>query len=294
MNTMKSKTTAILALTALTAAVGLAGEPASSFKDDKEKASYAVGLNMGGTWKRQDIELDYEALLRGLNDARQEGKALLNEQEIREVLNKFQQDIFAKQKLKRQQLGEKNKGEGDAFLADNKGKAGVITLPSGLQYKVITDGSGSIPKSDDIVEVNYRGTLIDGTEFDSSAKAGKPATFRVNGVIKGWTEALGLMKAGSKWQLFIPPNLAYAEAGSGQKIGPNATLLFDLELVSVQPAPPPAAPAPPLTSDIIKVPSLEEMKKGAKIETIKAEDVEKLQKQAQEQKTPEPKSAEKK
>jgi hypothetical protein len=148
----------------------------------------------------------------------------------------------------------------------------VVTLTNGLQYKVITEGTGDVPKPEDTVTANYRGTLIDGTEFDSSAKTAKPATFRVTGVIKGWTEALTRMKIGSKWQLFIPPYLAYGERGSGLHIGPN---------VSIQPPPPPPTPAAPLTSDIIKVPSLEEMKKGAKIETIKAEDVEKLIKQEQ-------------
>jgi FKBP-type peptidyl-prolyl cis-trans isomerase FklB len=153
---------------------------------------------------------------------------------------------------------------------------------------VLTDGFGDSPKAEDIVTVNYRGTLLDGTEFDNSNKRGQPAKFRVNGVIAGWTEALQKMKPGSKWQLFVPSNLAYGENGN-QNIAPHATLLFDLELVSAEAPPPPPPPAAPLTSDIIKVPSLEEMKKGAKIETIKAEDVEKIQKQQQTNTTSKPK-----
>ncbi|MCC6820919.1 MAG: FKBP-type peptidyl-prolyl cis-trans isomerase, partial [Verrucomicrobia subdivision 3 bacterium] len=166
------------------------------------------------------------------------------------------------------------------FLAENKAKPGIVTLPSGLQYKVVTEGAGEMPKAEDTVSVNYRGTFVDGTEFDSSAKTGKPATFRVGGVIKGWTEALTHMKTGAKWELFIPYDLAYGEMCRPPGIPPAATLLFDVELLSIQPPAPPAPPAAPLTSDIIKVPSLEEMKKGAKIETIKADEVDKLQKPA--------------
>ncbi|MBE0543711.1 MAG: FKBP-type peptidyl-prolyl cis-trans isomerase [Verrucomicrobia bacterium] len=274
-------TLAILAGLAVTA--NLQAQDSKPFKDEKEKASYAVGLNLGSNWKRQDIDLDFDQVLRGLKDTRPDAQPLLTEEEAREVLTKFQQQIMAAQQEKRRVQGEKNKQAGAAFLAENKSKPGVKTLENGLQYKVITEGSGDIPKREDTVTVKYRGTLIDGTEFDSSEKAPNgTATFRVNGVIRGWTEALTQMKVGSKWQLVIPPDLAYGERGSGPNIGPESTLIFDVELLSVQPAPPPAQPKP-LTSDIIKVPSVEEMKKGAKIETIKAEDVEKLQKQQQEQ-----------
>lgn len=271
-------------LAGLVVTAHLPAQDANPFKDEKEKASYAVGLNLGGNWKRQDIDLDFDQVLRGLKDTRPNAKPLLTEEEAREVLNKFQQQIMAAQQEKRRVQGEKNKQAGAAFLAENKNKPGVKTLDNGLQYKVITEGSGDIPKREDTVTVKYRGTLIDGTEFDNSEKAPNgTATFRVNGVIRGWTEALTQMKVGSKWQLFIPPDLAYGERGSGANIGPESTLIFDVELLSVQPAPPPVQPKP-LTSDIIKVPSAEEMKKGAKIETIKAEDVEKLQKQQQEKK----------
>ncbi|TAL00417.1 MAG: FKBP-type peptidyl-prolyl cis-trans isomerase [Verrucomicrobia bacterium] len=253
--------------------------------DAKQKASYAIGQNMGaglaGNITRQEAELDNALLSRGFTDGLA-GKGQFTEAQIREVLTAFQQDLQAKQQEKRKLAGEKNKADGEKFLAENKTKPGVVALENGLQYKVVTEGKGETPKPDDMVDVNYRGTLIDGTEFDSSAKTGRPATFRVGGVIKGWQEALTRMKAGSKWQLFIPADLAYGEFGSGPKIGPNSVLIFDVELLAVK-SPPPPAPAPaPLTSDIIKVPSAEEMKKGAKIETIKAEDVEKLQKQAQE------------
>lgn len=261
-------------------AVGASGQEAKPFKDDKEKASYALGLNLGNNWKRQDIELDFDQLLRGLKDTREGAKPLLTEQETRDVLSDYQRQITAKQQEKRRLQGEKNKKEGDAFLAANKDKPGVITLTNGLQYKVLAEGTGDIPKREDTVTVKYRGTLIDGTEFDNSEKSPNgTATFRVTGVIPGWTEALTRMKTGAKWQLFIPAELAYGEFGK-PPIGPNSTLLFDIELLSIQP-PAPVVQSAPLTSDIIKVPSLEEMKKGAKIETIKAEDVERLQREQQ-------------
>lgn len=285
------KATVLAILTGLVATNGLRAQDAKPFKDEKEKASYAVGLSYGSFLKRQEIQVngfDFDQFVLGVKTAVAGEKPLLTDQEASDVLKKFQQELSAKQQEKKRQLGEKNKKEGEVFLAENKDKPGIMTLTNGLQYKVLTEGTGDIPKPEDMVTVNYRGTLIDGTEFDSSAKAGKPATFRVTGVIPGWTEALKKMKTGSKWQLFIPPGLAYGERGSGPLIGPNATLLFDVELLSIQATPPPVQSAP-LTSDIIKVPSLEEMKKGAKIETIKAEDVEKLQKQQQQQEKQKPK-----
>jgi FKBP-type peptidyl-prolyl cis-trans isomerase FklB len=159
---------------------------------------------------------------------------LLTEEEARAALVAAQNDMRKKVQDKMQQAGEGNKKEGDAFLAANKTKEGIVTLPSGLQYKILTPGTGPKPTASDTVVCNYRGTLIDGKEFDSSYKRGQPATFAVGGVIKGWTEALQLMPAGSKWQLFIPPDLAYAERGAGADIGPNATLIFEVELLSIQ------------------------------------------------------------
>ena len=146
----------------------------------------------------------------------------------------FQKEMMAKHAEVMNTLGEKNKKEGEVFLAENKKKEGVTTLPSGLQYKVIKAGTGKKPKSTDTVTVNYRGTLIDGTEFDSSYRRGEPASFGVSGVIPGWTEAMQLMQEGAKWQVVVPPNLAYGEKGAGPNIGPNATLIFEIELISIQ------------------------------------------------------------
>ena len=279
---MNMKTTVFAILAGCGVATGLCAGEAQPFKDEKEKASYAVGLNYGSDLKRKDIELDANQFSQGFKDA-YSGKALLTEQEMRDVLNAYSQTLRAKAEEKKKQLGEKNKKEGEAFLAENKTKPGVIALPSGLQYKVITEGTGQIPKATETVVAHYRGTLLDGAEFDSSYSRNQPLTRQVTGLIKGWQEALQLMKTGSKWQLFIPPGLAYGEHGFPPKVGPEATLIFEMELLSIQAPPPPVTNAP-LTSDIIKVPSLEEMKKGAKIETIKAEDVEKLQRQQQQEK----------
>lgn len=277
---MNMKTIALLIFAGVLSTSGLRADEAA-FKNDKDKTSYALGAYYGGTWKRMEVEVtdvNFDEVVRAMKAALTGEKSALTQEEIKPILDKFQQDLSARQQEKRRIAGEKNKVEGEAFLAANKSKPGVITLPSGLQYKVVSEGEGDMPKPEDSVTVHYRGTLIDGTEFDSSIKRGQPASFRVGGVIPGWTEALTLMKPGAKWQLFIPSTLAYGERGN-PSIGPNATLLFDVELISIQPPPTPTAPPAPLTSDIIKVPSLEEMKKGAKIETIKAEDVEKLQKQ---------------
>jgi FKBP-type peptidyl-prolyl cis-trans isomerase FklB len=187
-------------------------------------------------------------------------------------------ELRQKAEEKRKAEAGKNKNEGEAFLAANKAKEGVISLPSGLQYKVITNGTGPKPSTNDTVSVHYRGTLIDGTEFDSSLGKPQPASFRVTGVIRGWTEALQLMPVGSKWQLTIPSELAYQERGSPPKIGPNAVLQFEVELIGIKEAAQPA-PQPVVTSDIIKVPSKAELEKGAKIEVIKPEQLEKLQKE---------------
>ncbi len=247
----------------------------------KEKTSYSMGYNIGNAWKRQGIEaadVELQVLIRGLQDVLTEKPSVVSDQENRELLTNFQNELRSRREAKRKELGEKNKKEGEAFLAENKTKPGVQTLPSGLQYKVLTEGNGPKPTTNDTVSVQYRGTLIDGTEFDSSYKRGQPATFKVTNVIPGWTEALQLMPSGAKWQLFIPSELAYRERGSGANIGPNATLIFDVELLAVNPPQEkPAvttAPQQPVTSDIIKVPSAEELKKGAKIEIIKPEQLE--------------------
>jgi FKBP-type peptidyl-prolyl cis-trans isomerase FklB len=202
---------------------------------DKDKLSYSMGVNLGQNFKRQGIDIDPDMLAKGLKDALSGGKTLMSGDEIKNTLANFEQVFVAKQAAKMKELGEKNKKDGAAFLAENQKKQGVKTLPSGLQYKVIKSGTGKKPKDTDTVTVNYKGTLLDGTEFDSSYKRGTPATFPVKGVIPGWTEALQLMEQGAKWQLFIPPPLAYGEQGTpGGMIGPNATLIFEVELMSIQ------------------------------------------------------------
>ena len=251
--------------------------------DEKAKVSYAIGLRIGTGWKQNNIEVDNNLVLRGLTDAMSGTTPLMTQAEVMETLNQFSKTMQAKAQALRAEQSVKNKAEGEAFLATNANNPGIITLTNGLEYKVITQGDGPIPSPSDTVTVNYRGTFINGTEFDSSAKAGHPAQFPVLGVIKGWTEALQLMKVGSKWQLYVPANLAYGAQGN-HAIPPDSTLIFDIELLGIQapkPAPAPPTQNPPLTSDIIKVPSAEELKKGAKIEVIKPEDVQKAQAQAQ-------------
>lgn len=206
----------------------------SVLKTQKDKVSYSIGLDIGKNLKKQSIDIDPDLLARGLKDAMTEGKTLLTEEEVRTVMTAFQQEMQAKAAARVKELGDKNMKEGETFLAENKKKEGVVTLPSGLQYKVVTAGNGKKPKSSDTVTTHYRGTLIDGSEFDSSYKRGQPASFPVTGVIAGWTEALQLMPAGSKWQLFVPASLAYGPRGAGQMIGPNATLIFEVELLSIQ------------------------------------------------------------
>ncbi len=233
---------------------------------------------MGNSWKRQEIDFDLDLVLQGLKDGLPGGKPLLTDQEVQATINAFSKDLSVKRAEKRKILAEKNKQEGSKFLSENRTKPGVFTLESGLQCKVLKEGTGPMPTTNDTFVANYRGTLIDGTEFDSSYTTGKPFERGVNQVIRGWTEALQRMKVGSKWQIFVPPDLAYGERGASEKIGPNATLIFEMELLSINPpapaaTPPPVPAAQPVTSDIIKVPSAEELKKGAKIEIIKPDQV---------------------
>lgn len=204
-----------------------------ALKSQKDKLSYTLGINVGKNMKQLPADIDLENFLKGFRDAFSGTKPQLSEEEMRTVAAAFQKEMVAKQTEKMKAVGEKNKKEGEAFLAANKKKEGVKTLPSGLQYKIIKEGTGKTPKTTDKVTCHYQGTLIDGTEFDSSYKRGEPATFPVNGVIPGWTEALQLMKTGSKWQLFIPSKLAYGERGAGPNIGPNAVLIFTIELQSI-------------------------------------------------------------
>ena len=254
----------------------------SPFKSDREKIGYALGLNLGGNlannWKRQGLKtdgFDLDEFAKGIHDALAGTPPLLTPQETHATLMAFQKTVMDARK----QQAAKNKEAGEQFLADNKTKPGVVTLPDGLQYKVLTDGKGDSPTPTNSVTVNYRGTLIDGTEFDSSAKHGQPASFRLGGVIRGWTEALQLMKPGAKWQLYVPATLAYGEAGMPPVIPPDSTLIFDIELLSVSAPPQPPMPptsVQPVTSDIIRVPSADEFKHGAKPETLTPEQVQKL------------------
>jgi FKBP-type peptidyl-prolyl cis-trans isomerase FklB len=257
----------------------------SAFPTEISRVSYALGVMYGDGWRSQGVDIDPDLFAKAAKTIQSGGTPLLTKEEAKQTLQAFgkemqakQQAKMAEQQAKMAEQGAKNKADGEAFLAKNKTQAGVITLPDGLQYSVITNGTGPLPSATDTVTVNYRGTLIDGTEFDSSYKRGQPASFPVGGVIHGWTEALQKMPVGSKWKLFIPSELAYGEPGR-PGIPPSSTLIFEVELLSIQPPQPAPAAAAPLTSDIIKVPSAEEMKKGAKIEVIKPEDAAKAAKQ---------------
>lgn len=205
-------------------------------KDADDKINYSVGYQIGGDFKRQNLPVRPDALAKGIQDAVAGTEPLMTPQEMRTTLIDLKRKIVEAQRQEHKQKAEKNLAQATAFLAENAKKEGVKTLPSGLQYKVIKEGSGAMPKASDSVTVNYRGTLIDGKEFDSSYKRNKPATFRVDQVIPGWTEGLQLMKAGSTWQLFIPPALGYGERGAGASIPPNSALIFEVELISVAPA----------------------------------------------------------
>ena len=212
--------------------VCLAGENLD-FKDERVRFSYSLGFRIGGDIKRRDIQVKPELLLKGVQDAVAGNKPLMTQREMRSTLATLNKEIAAAQEQEMKARAEQNLAAGKAFLAEKAKEEGVTTLPSGLEFKVIKEGSGRTPESSDTVTVHYRGTLIDGTEFDSSYRRGKPATFRVEGVIPGWTEALQLMKEGARWQLFIPPELAYGDKRT-QKIEPNSTLIFELELISIK------------------------------------------------------------
>jgi len=211
----------------LFAACNMGGSKPAS---DKERFSYAVGLQIGQSMKHQGAELDSKSLVQGVQDGLSGAPAKLTDEEIKAAVQAQHQRRAAE----REARAKKNLEEGEAFLAENKKKEGVITRPSGLQYKVLQEGKGKQPKPTDTVEVHYRGTLLNGTEFDSSYKRNQTATFPVNGVIPGWQEVLPLMKEGAKWQVWVPANLAYGERGAGRTIGPNETLVFEIELLAVK------------------------------------------------------------
>src|SRR5262245_46878686 len=228
-----------------------AAEQNSELKDQKSKISYSIGMNMGNYLKRGGFDVDMDILTSAMKDVLAGKELKLTDQQGREVMMAYQKELNAKREEERAAKAEKNRKEGEAFLAENLKRPGIkthtVVLPDGktadLQYKVLTEGSGPLPGSNDMVSVQYRGTLIGGTEFDSSSKrGGGPAKFSINGVIKGWTEALKMMKVGSKWQIFVPSVLGYGDRGYGQQIEPGATLIFDLELVAAEPQAPPAPP----------------------------------------------------
>ncbi len=262
-------------------------EDKPELKDEKEKISYSIGMNIANNFKRSGADVDVDVLAQAIKDVLAGRELRLTDQQAREALGAYQQQMAAKQKERtakqeeeRKKIAEKNNKEGQAFLAENKTKPGVkthdVTMPDAttaeFQYKVITEGTGAMPKSNDTVSVNYKGTLINGKEFDSSAKHGGPSKFQVNRVVRGWTEALQMMKTGAKWELYLPASLAYGDFGHPPDIEPGSTLIFEIELVGID-------TPQPLTSDIIRVPSAEELKAGAKIEVIKPEDVEKRAKE---------------
>ena len=230
----------IISLAVLSLAGSVFGQDKSPpLKDTKDKVSYSIGLNIGFNLKKQNVSINPDTFALGVKDALA-GKPQMTEEQVKETMTAFEKEMIDKQKA----AGVKNGADGEKFLAENKKKEGVKTTASGLQYKVIKEGTGAQPKETDTVVANYRGTLIDGTEFDSSYKRGQPATFPVTGVIKGWTEALQMMKVGSKYQLFIPASLAYGEQAMGADIGPNSTLIFEVELMDVKSAGSAASPTP--------------------------------------------------
>jgi FKBP-type peptidyl-prolyl cis-trans isomerase FklB len=221
------------ALISCTASTEEGNAPMTQLDTFAEKSGYAIGMDVANSLAQIKDDVDHTALLQGLGDALGGGELLLTEEEARQVMQEFTQNVQARQAEERSANGAKNLTEGQAFLEANRHKVGVEVTESGLQYKVVREGEGPSPTAEDRVTVHYRGTLIDGTEFDSSYKRGEPATFAVGGVIRGWSEALQLMKPGGKYELYIPPELGYGERGAGQQIGPNAVLVFEVELLEI-------------------------------------------------------------
>ena len=228
---MKRVTAAVIGLTISSAIAAL---DTTTLTTDVDKLSYSIGADLGKNFKKQGIDINPAAMTKGLQDGSAGSQTLLTDQEMKDVLNKFQHDLVAKRQAEFTKQAEANKAKGETFLSQNKSKDGVIVLASGLQYKIVKVGSGVKPSKDDTVTVDYSGHLIDGQVFDSSEKTGKPATFKVSQVIPGWTEALQLMPAGSTWEVYIPSNLAYGPRSVGGPIGPNETLIFQIHLISVQ------------------------------------------------------------
>ena len=230
-----NKTLHVIGATILLVAIAAgctAEEAVVKLDQPKQRISYTIGLNIGRDFVSQDVDVDTAALMAGVRDGLGGQKPRLSDEEMLAEVKAFREAMMAKQEAKQKELATKNQTEGAAFLAKNAKEPGVVVRESGLQYKVLKEGAGPMPQADSIVSVHYRGTLLDGSEFDSSYERNEPLTLPVGGVIPGWTEALTLMKEGSKWQLYIPAALAYGEAGAPPAIGPNATLLFEVELLS--------------------------------------------------------------
>ena len=206
----------------------------SDLETQMDKVSYVMGHNIANNFKDQKIDIQMDTFIQGIKDGLKEDVNIFSIKVVQEIMTEYQNQMRDKMEIDRKDISKINLNESKAFLAENKEKEGVVTLESGLQYKVLKEGTGPFPKATDKVKTHYVGTLIDGTEFDSSIKRGEPIIFSVTGVIPGWTEALQLMKVGSKWNLFIPPELAYGENGAGNLIGPNAALIFEVELISIE------------------------------------------------------------
>lgn len=229
------RTTLLVALALIFLSAPVLSQETPALKTQKDKVSYGIGVDMGKSFKQQGIDVDVDVMVRGMKDAFAGGKLQMTDQELFATMSAYQTELKQKHAAANKIAMEENKKVGDAFLAANRTKEGVMTLPSGLQYKVIKEGQGKKPTDADTVECHYRGTLVNGTEFDSSYRRGEPIAFKVSSVIAGWKEALKLMPVGSKWQLFVPPHLAYGVRGAGMTIGPNATLIFEVELLAVKP-----------------------------------------------------------
>lgn len=224
------------AVMGLAMSTAIVAADASELGSDMDKLSYSIGADLGKNFKKQGIEINPTSMAKGLQDGMNGTSLLLTEDQMKEVLNKFQKDLMAKRNADFTKKADENKAKGDAFLNQNKAKEGVVSLPSGLQYKIIEAGKGAKPGKEDTVTVDYTGTLIGGEVFDSSEKTGKPATFQVSQVIPGWTEALQLMPSGSTWEVVVPAALAYGNRSVGGPIGPNETLVFKIHLISVKKA----------------------------------------------------------
>jgi len=235
---MIKKTAAVFLCTTLLASAAFAAKTKTVLQNETDKISYSIGLSIGNNFKQQSIDITLQPLMQGIEDALKNAPPLMTDEEIQQTMELFRKTMTEKIKREKDAMSEKNLKEGQDFLKQNQTKKNVVTTASGLQYQVVKEGTGNTPGLNDTVVTHYQGSLLNGQEFDSSYKRGQPAVFPVNGVIKGWTEALQLMKTGAKWKLFIPAHLAYGERGAGNAIGPNETLIFDIELLEIKPKQP--------------------------------------------------------